>query len=711
MTEKTIVLPPSSGGNGSDANYRLTLIVPKRRYLSYLRNRWWVVVVCIALAVGAILTYETVRQETYVSSAQLYLTLGPQLGTSIFAEPKDDFATQIELLKGNHLRKAALDKMDPESLTLVKGKLNVDVYRPQATSILQIRVTTGDAGVSQKFLQALIDEYLDFKRQTRLSTTEDVLATLKEDLLNHEAILKSKQEEWAEFQKTNNVSLIQEEARTQSAYLADNEMKVQKLTLELEQMEHELPSLPLIPATNTPVVVSSTNQTTSVTNLVTSTTNSEPSLQLNSEAALKEARIRLDVLKAERDQTIKEHGESAAKLLEKEVAELQRTVDAREDAEAKERGESIQERKKLIALIEDKIPSVKAQVQDLNDKLSQAEKIKSDIQHEQTYYDFLLGKLRDVDLNKNMAQEKVTVLDPPSQGYPDARSLPFRIFLALVGGIFGAMGIVFVWYMFDDRLVSIHDVKDQFGETVLGIVPRVRVKKSRPGDALIQPDDSRAGYVESYRHLRSALLLSSLGEERPQTLLFSGAIPSEGKTTIAVNLARMLAQSGKKVVLVDADLRSGHIHELLGKEPGPGFLDYLRGQVSAKDIIYPTEIEGLFFVPSGTSPEDADRLLSHPNLTELMSEIKDGRDFVILDGAPILSADDASLLVPHADAVVMVMRPYFTHSSQARRVLEMLYQRKAKQVALVFNRAQEEDLAGQYYKENKSARASKNGKV
>ena len=140
MTERTIVLPPGPGGNGSDANYRLTVLAPKRRYLSYLRNRWWVVMICLALSIGGVVTYETVRQETYSSYAQLYLTLGPQLASSIFAEPKDDFATQIELLKGARLRGEALESLGAETVSRLKGPIKVEVVRPMGTSILQLQV-------------------------------------------------------------------------------------------------------------------------------------------------------------------------------------------------------------------------------------------------------------------------------------------------------------------------------------------------------------------------------------------------------------------------------------------------------------------------------------------------------------------------------------------------------------------------------------------
>ena len=705
VTEKTIVLPPNPGGNGADANYRLTVMAPKRRFLSYLRNRWWVVLVCVAFTVGGTIAYETVRQETYTSNAELYVTLGAQIGTSVFSEPKDDYATQIELLKGNKLRREAMDSLGAETVNRLKGPINVNVVRPMGASILQLQVTSPDAQVSQQFLQNLIDRYLAFKKETRNSTTADLVTSLNDELDTREAALATNQERWAEFQKTNNVSLVEEEAKTASLYLADLRMQVQRLTLDRQLLEQGLEPVSIPALTNALVGTSMTNSTGG-------STNAAPLFSTDSDTALKNARIELAEVQAGRDWTATNESEAAVHDLDKKtIPQLKLNITVLEAAAAVEREENLRKLDNSIADRQAAIPGVENQVRDANDLLSQAQLINDDVQRQRNLCDNLLAMLRNVDLTKNMEQEKVSRLEPPSTGYPTQRSLPFRIFLAVVGGLFLSLGIVFVWHLLDDRVVSIHDLKDQFGETILGLVPKVRVPRSKPQAALLTNGDNRAGYVESYRHLRSALLLSSLGESRPQTLLVTGTIPAEGKTTIAINLARMLAQSGQRVALVDADLRGGRIHQMIGKDGGPGFLDYLRGEAEAGSIVYPTDIPGLAFVPSGTVGEETDKLLAHPNLGELMKTLKAGRDFVILDGAPILATDDASLLVPYADAVVMVMRPFYTHARQARRAMEMLYQRQARQVALVLNRAHADDLAGEYYARKKTTRNGKNGKA
>ena len=98
-----------------------------------------------------------------------------------------------------------------------------------------------------------------------------------------------------------------------------------------------------------------------------------------------------------------------------------------------------------------------------------------------------------------------------------------------------------------------------------------------------------------------------------------------------------------------------------------------------------------------------------PQLPALLEELRKNHDYVILDGAPVLAADDAALLVPHADTVVLVVRPFYSRSRMVRRALEMLYQRQANYVAIVYNQARPDDLSGQLYRQRNGA--AKNGLV
>src|SRR5208282_876879 len=128
----------------------------------------------------------------------------------------------------------------------------------------------------------------------------------------------------------------------------------------------------------------------------------------------------------------------------------------------------------------------------------------------------------------------------------------------------------------------------------------------------------------------------------------------------------------------------------------PGLLDFLRGNLAAEALVKATDFPGLFLVPGGTHNEDSEGLFLRPKLADFLAEMRQTADFVILDGAPILASDDAAFLVSHVDMVVLVTRPFYTRSRLLRQALDMLYQRQAKDVSIILNRARADDLAGHY---------------
>jgi len=701
VTEKTIVLPSNPSGNGDNAQYRLTVMVPRRRYLSYLQERWWLVMIFLAMALGGTILYQTIRPASFTSYAQLYITEGPQLASSMFGQVKDDYATEIELLKGNHLYSAAMEDLGADAARL-KKPIDVQVVRPMGTSILQLRATGPDPAITQHFLQNLIDEYLEFKRQTRLSTSDDLIKSLTRELSNHENDLKSEQNQWAMFQRTNNVALLQEESKTAGAFLADENVELARLNLERELLEHGL-------SPEVPGAVPETASTNRFGMTLAAGTNGNVEVTSSTDADLKATRVELMLKQEQLVQVLTNGPTYMEKPLKDQIAQIEQNLAVLIAVDTSQRKAELKETLERMDAISNAIPGWQAQVTDSNNRLSEGDQLRSDILRQEGYYDSLRGLLQNVDLTKNMDQERVAVLDTPSPGEPVQSSLPMDIILATVLALAASLSIVFVWHLFDDRFVSVRDIKDQFGEVVLGLVPRIKIPRSDPKAALLQDSDPRRPYWESFRHLRSALLLSELGEIRPQTILFTSAMPGEGKTTVAMNLARVLARSGLRVILVDADPHGGGLHPYLGDTERPGLLQYLRGDGDLKDITEHSEIPGLDYIGAGSHRDQIEGLLLRPQLTTFLEELRKNYDYIILDSAPILAADEAALLVPHVQAVVLVVRPFFTRARGVRQVLEMLYHRQAKNVAIILNQARSDDVAAQHssYYRNGAGRTAK----
>jgi Mrp family chromosome partitioning ATPase len=364
----------------------------------------------------------------------------------------------------------------------------------------------------------------------------------------------------------------------------------------------------------------------------------------------------------------------------------------------------------------------------------------------QGLYDRLLGLLQTVDVSRNLEQENFSVLQKASDPKPANLSPPIALGLAVFMGIGAGLALIFLVERMDDRLLSLDEVSHQFMEWVVGQVPEVRNERKKRRPALLEGNDPRHIFAESYRSLRSALLFGVPLEAKPKTLLVTSAIPSEGKSTVAANLARTLAFGGSRVLLIDADLRRGVLHDLFGlpREPGlaellarnghssalvspggdpdqgpgtrdqgtkgPGTRDQTlasfggegRGEEApALDLthfVVPTSIPNLFLLPCGGPQDRSGELLLGHRLDALLAQARADYDCVIMDSIPVFAADDTTSLAPKMDGVIFVVRNSFSSAGTVRGALEMLYERQARVLGLVYNRANPDAKSYHYYK-------------
>lgn len=200
-------------------------------------------------------------------------------------------------------------------------------------------------------------------------------------------------------------------------------------------------------------------------------------------------------------------------------------------------------------------------------------------------------------------------------------------------------------------------------------------------------DDSARG-TEEYRTLRSRLY--HLREKMAlKTLLVTSALPKEGKSFTASNLAQvMVRQHGRRVLLIDADLRGPRLHLMLGTTPGPGLSDYLQGKNDEFSVMQRGAIENLFFIPSGTGIEDPSELVANGRLKMLLQRVEPLFDWIIIDSSPAIPVSDASVLAKDCDGVLMVVRSNSTPSDVARKACQEFPERSL--IGIVLNGTSED---------------------
>ncbi len=213
--------------------------------------------------------------------------------------------------------------------------------------------------------------------------------------------------------------------------------------------------------------------------------------------------------------------------------------------------------------------------------------------------------------------------------------------------------------------------------------------------AIITIDNPASVHAEAYRTLRTNVQWSSV-ENPLQTLLVTSAEQGAGKSTTAVNLAAAFALMGKKMVIVDADMRMPAQHCYFNKTNRTGLSNLLKGQFTLSQTIQETHIEGLSLLPSGTIPHNPAELLAGQRMDELLAELKQQYEFVLLDTTPVLAVTDAQVLGAKVDGVLFVLQCRSTKRESARKAIAQLEYMHSNVIGTVLNRTKKKKAAYRY---------------
>lgn len=214
---------------------------------------------------------------------------------------------------------------------------------------------------------------------------------------------------------------------------------------------------------------------------------------------------------------------------------------------------------------------------------------------------------------------------------------------------------------------------------------------------LITIANPRSPISEAYRTLRTNLEFSSL--DKPiRSMVVTSASPEEGKSTTLANLAVTLAQAGKKVILVDCDLRRPALHQIFEARNAPGFTDMMRDDaLMSQPPLQPTRVANLFLLPSGTLPPNPAELLASRRMSEVIAALQNYAEIVLFDAPPVIAVTDAAVLSSKVDAVLLVISAGKTKREHAKKAKALLEKVNARLIGTVLNNVKGEASLYQYY--------------
>jgi capsular exopolysaccharide synthesis family protein len=289
-------------------------------------------------------------------------------------------------------------------------------------------------------------------------------------------------------------------------------------------------------------------------------------------------------------------------------------------------------------------------------------------------------------------------------GPPRVRNIFIALLLSLAVGI----GLAFLLDYLDDTLKSAEDVDRHLHLPTLALIPAPRESRrllaravhdpeAAPTTALALIEDVRSPVAEAYRHLRTSLLLSTAGQP-PKTILVTSSQPSEGKTTTAVNIAMMLAQTGADVLVLDCDLRRPRVHGHFGLPNSRGVTNYLSGDSQVSALIQSCDkMPNLKVMTSGPVPPNAAELLGSEEMRKLLYVLSENFTHIVIDSPPAISFTDASILSTMVDGVMLVVHGGRSSRSVVRRAKQQLQDVGAHLFGIVLNNVRLEGSDLYYY--------------
>src|SRR5665648_24218 len=309
-------------------------------------------------------------------------------------------------------------------------------------------------------------------------------------------------------------------------------------------------------------------------------------------------------------------------------------------------------------------------------------------------YTFLLQKRAETNISLASSISDVQVIDVAR---PESASLiglnPKSV---LFGGLlFGlAFPIVFIMIVnyFDDRIRSQQDIEKNSTIPILGNIVHSLTKSD-----LAVFDNPKSNIAESFRALRTNLqymLTRSLGK----VISIHSTSPSEGKSFSSINLATILAMNNKKVLLIGADLRKPRLHKVFSLKNENGLSNYLVGIDSMEQIILPTLVENLWFIPSGPIPPNPAEILSNPELKILIDEVRSRFDYIIIDNAPTGLVTDGHIVSHLSDLNIFILRYGISHKHQLKMLNEYAQQKTIDNMAILVNDIKANSCGHSYYK-------------
>src|SRR5271170_4695143 len=694
-------------------------------YVRVLIKRKWTVLTCLFTIFSVVAIASLKMTPVYEASGSIAINKpdsglvnfnnSPTFNVDYFDPTELDTEVKIlesDLLAEQVVRDLGLDRRPefggktpalPSSLDLAPDPLQADTARTSGllasfrgnlkvtlapnTHIVEVHFRSPDKDLAASVVNKLMEDYTENNFKSRFDSTMQASDWLSKQLVDLQMKVETSQEKLVRYQKEHEILGIDEKQNITTSIL--DELNKALTAAESERMEKES-VYRLVQSGDADTIASAA----SVLDAAGTGTQSASGL-------LESLRAKEADMKISGAELSTQFGPSYPKVAQ--INTQLKEVDAQILAETKKIAGKIHGQYMAALqrenMLHDALEKQKQEANKLNESAIQYSLLKRDLDTNRQLYEGLLEKLKEAGVSAGLKSNNFRIVDsarvPTTPIEPNIpRNLSFAFMLGLTSGV----GLAFLLEGLDNTVRTTEQAQMISGLPPLGMIPmgsrtaregpnakRLVIATSKEAVELVTQVRPQSQMAESYRALRTSLLLSNLGAP-PKVIMVTSALPQEGKTTTSMNSAVVLAQKGVRVLLIDADLRRPSIHKILGMGPRSGLSNVLTGSATLQQTITRSSIlPNLSIPPAGTPPPNPAELLASSNMRDVLEELRGQYDHIVVDTPPTLSVTDAVVLSPRADAIVLVIRSGQTTKQALRRSRDILMQVNAKVSGVLLN--------------------------
>jgi exopolysaccharide transport family protein len=632
--------------------------------------------------------YDPTEMETEVRILQSDL-LSLQVIKELALDRRPEFGGKTPVLPSSlDLAPDPLQSDNGRASSLLSSfKSNLTVALVPNSHIIEVHYRSPNKELAASVVNTVMSTYAENNFKSRFDSTMQASDWLSKQLVDLQMKVETSQEKLVRYQKEHEILGIDDKQNITTAKL--DELNKALTAAESERMNKES-VYRLVQAGDVDSIVSAASV------LDSSATGGQPPSSLLETLRGKEADLKIQAAELNT-----QFGPAYPKLAQ--VNSQIKEVDVEILAEIRKVGGKIKgeytaavQREKML---HDALENQKQEANKLNESAIEYSLLKRDLDSNRQLYEGLLEKLKEAGVSAGLRSNNFRIVDVARvPTYPIEPNIPRNLAFAFMLGLTTGVGLAFVLEGLDNTVRTTEQAQMISGLPPLGMIPlgsrssregastkRLAIAASKEAVELITQVRPQSQMAESYRALRTSLLLSNLGAP-PKVIMVTSALPQEGKTTTSINCAVVLAQKGVRVLLIDADLRRPSIHKTLGMAPRSGLSNVLTGSATLENSIARSSIlPNLDVLPAGTPPPNPAELLASTNMRDMLERLRAHYDHIVVDTPPTLSVTDAVVLSPRADAIVLVIRSGQTTKQALRRSRDILAQVSAKVSGVLLN--------------------------